>query len=96
LKDNIELFKLLWDVRNYPQIDITPFDLRAIVDRLILENTLYLPYEDYESNRMFDLTGLQIQYNEKSFENPPIIARINEFEKKEKYLSVKFTPQRTA
>jgi hypothetical protein len=45
---------------------------------------------------MFDLTGLQIQYNEKSFESPPIIARINDFEKKEKYLSVKFTPQRTA
>lgn len=96
LKDNLELFKLLWDAKNYPQIDAAPFDLRTIVNRLILENTLYMPYEDYKSNLMFDLTGLSIQYNDKSFENPSPISRINEFRDKDKYLSVKFTPQRTA
>jgi hypothetical protein len=72
------------------------FDLGGLVNRLTLENTLYLPYEDYKSNLMFDLRGLSVQYGEKSFTNPSPIRRINEFGKDEKYLNVRFTPQKTA
>jgi hypothetical protein len=45
---------------------------------------------------MFDLRGLSVQYGEKSFTDPPSIRRVNDFSRDEKYLSVKFTPQKVA
>jgi hypothetical protein len=92
LKDNFELFKVLWNPINHAAEDLDPFDIRNLVNKLTLTNTLYMPYEDYKSNLMFDLRGLLVQYGAKSFTNPSPIRRINEFGKEEKYLTVKFTP----
>jgi hypothetical protein len=45
---------------------------------------------------MFDLRGLAIQSSEKSFISPSPIRRINDFGRDEKYLNVRFTPQKVA
>jgi hypothetical protein len=92
LKDNVDLFRIFWNPVNHAGVDMDPFDLKAVVNRLTLENTLYLPFEDYKSNLMFDLRGLSLQYGEKSFTNPSPIRRINDFGRDDKYLTVRFTP----
>lgn len=98
LSENQDFFKLFWNPINHTTVDPETFNVEKIIQDLILEDTIYLPYDDYQSDYTFDLRGLTILSDTDSF----IGSSISQYSEKgltkaaNTALKIKFTSQKDA